>query len=94
MHSGSKGTTSRDTMLTDLDTPKRIICEAITTHVDEITCADCFDQLDRFAELVLQGRNAELEMPYVHDHLEHCRDCRQEFDALMLALVAMLPPEA
>jgi hypothetical protein len=25
-------------------------------------------------------------MPLVQDHLEHCRECKQEFEALLLAL--------
>jgi len=42
--------------------------------------------LDRFAEITLVGTNASEAMPLVQDHLEHCRECKQEFEALLLAL--------
>lgn len=73
-------------MRLDRDTLKQIIHEVITTRPDEITCPQCFDHLDRFAEMTLVGTNASEAMPLVQDHLEHCGECRQEFEALLLAL--------
>lgn len=57
-----------------------------TTRPDEIGCDECYEQLDRFAELALAGRNAAEAMPLVQDHLERCGDCREEFEALLAAL--------
>ena len=73
-------------MRLDRDTLKQIVHEVITTRPDEITCRQCFDHLDRFAEITLVGKNASEAMPLVQDHLEHCGECRQEFEALLLAL--------
>ena len=73
-------------MRLDRDTLKQIIHEVITTRPDEISCGQCFDHLDHFAEITLVGMNAAEAMPLVQDHLEHCRECRQEFEALLLAL--------
>ena len=70
----------------DLDTIKRIVREVITTRSDEIDCGKCFDELDRFADLVLAGKNAAEALPMVQDHLEHCPGCREEFEALYEAL--------
>ncbi|MBK8050755.1 MAG: hypothetical protein IPK16_28790 [Anaerolineales bacterium] len=58
------------------------------TRPDEIGCDECFEQLDRFAELVLAGKNAAEALPLVQDHLSRCRDCREEFEALLAALQA------
>ena len=61
----------------------------LTTRPDEIGCDECFAQLDRFVELQLAGKNAAEAMPLVHDHLERCQDCREEFEALLAALRAL-----
>jgi len=61
------------------------------TRPDEIGCDECFEQLDRFAELVLAGKSAAAALPLVQDHLNRCRDCREEFEALLAALRAALP---
>jgi len=58
------------------------------TRPDEIGCDECFEQLDRFAELHLAGKTAAEAMPLVQDHLERCGDCREEFEALLAALRA------
>ena len=73
-------------MRLDRDTLKQIIQEVITTRPDEISCRQCFDHLGHFAEIKLVGMNAAAAMPLVQDHLEHCRECRQEFEALLAAL--------
>ena len=79
-------------MRLDRDTLKQIIHEVITTRPDEISCRQCFDHLDHFAELTLVGKSAVEAMPLVQDHLEHCDDCREELEALMEALQAMESP--
>ena len=73
-------------MRLDRDTLKQIIQEVVTTRPDEISCGQCFDHLDHFAEITLVGVNAAEAMPLVQDHLEHCRECKQEFEALLEAL--------
>ena len=76
-------------MTLDLDTLKQMVRGIITTRPDEIGCDECFEQLDRFVEMKLAGKNAAEAMPLVQDHLERCDDCRQEFEALLAALRAL-----
>jgi hypothetical protein len=59
------------------------------TERDEIGCEECFAELDRFVELVREGRPAEDVMPRVQAHLERCGDCREEYEALLEALEAI-----
>jgi hypothetical protein len=73
-------------MRLDRHTLKQIIREVITTRPDELSCSQCFAHLDHFAEVSLVGRNAAEAMPLVQDHLDHCRECKQEFEALLAAL--------
>jgi hypothetical protein len=39
--------------------------EMITTRLDEIGCDECLEQLDRFVEMTLAGKNAAEAMPLV-----------------------------
>jgi predicted anti-sigma-YlaC factor YlaD len=61
----------------------------LTARPEEIGCDECFEQLDRFVEMELAGKNAAQAMPLVQDHLERCDDCREEFEALLAALRAL-----
>jgi hypothetical protein len=65
---------------------KQLVRNILTTRPDEIGCDKCLEQLDRFVEMELAGRNAAEAMPLVQDHLERCRDCHEEFEALLKAL--------
>jgi hypothetical protein len=73
----------------DAKTLKRLITGALNTAPDEIGCDDCFSVLDRYAELHLQGKEVAEAMPLVHDHLQRCKACREEFEALLVAMKAM-----
>ena len=68
---------------------KMLVRAIITTRPDEIGCDECFEQLDRFVEMELAGRNPAEAMPLVEDHLGRCRECREEFEALLGALRAV-----
>ncbi len=59
------------------------------TEPNEIGCDDCFAELDRFAELARSGRSVDEIMPRVHDHLQRCDDCHEEYKALLDALDAI-----
>jgi hypothetical protein len=67
---------------------KMLLREIAETREVEIGCDECFEQLDRFVELELSGLNTAQAMPLVQDHLEICGECREEFEALLLALRA------
>jgi len=60
----------------------------VKTEAHEISCNDVGDALAEFAELHRRGQDVKHLMPLVHQHLEMCPDCREEYDALMAALDA------
>ena len=76
-------------MTLDLNTLKRLVYDAVTVREDEISCPECFEQLDTFVEKMLVGKNAVQAMPLVQDHLSRCVNCHQEFEALLAALHGM-----
>lgn len=71
------------------DVLQRLLQAVKQTRPDEITCDECFEQLDQFAEQVLAGKPAAEAMPLVKDHLDRCAPCRDEFEALLDALEAV-----
>ena len=75
---------------TKLEAPqlKRLVRAVMTVRPDELGCDECFEELDRFVELQLAGKDAAEAMPLVQDHLDRCLDCREEFEALLVALRA------
>lgn len=82
-------TSPRSTQNLDLGAIKKMARGIATTRPDEIGCAECFEQMDRFVEVTLAGKNAAEAMPLVQDHLARCRDCHEEFEALLAALQAI-----
>lgn len=52
-------------------------------------CEECFELLDRCAELIEGGQKIEDVYPDVKKHLEDCICCVEEFDALLAALSAL-----
>ena len=48
----------------------------------ELTCEQCFDQLDRYVELELSSADADQEVPGMRAHLEGCQACSEEHASL------------
>jgi hypothetical protein len=49
----------------------------------ELTCEECFEQLDRYIELELGGRDAPAAVPGMLAHLDGCPACREDHDSLV-----------
>ncbi len=67
---------------------KDLVESALNTLPGEIGCDECFQEVDRFAELQLAGLDAAQAMPLVQAHLDRCPDCREEYEALLHAMEA------
>jgi hypothetical protein len=57
----------------------------------EIGCDECFEELDRYVELELGGRDADATVPGMRPHLEGCPACREDHDSLTALLTAESP---
>ena len=53
----------------------------------ELTCEQCFEQLDHYVELELAGAPADQRIPGMRAHLEGCPACDEDHESL-LAFVA------
>ena len=56
------------------------------TREDEISCGDVHELLDQFVEMQLRGEDVSELMPLVKRHLDMCRECFEEYEALLAAL--------
>ena len=65
---------------------KNLIELAATTLDDRLDCDGCLERISEFAEAHLIGRSASDAYKAVRLHLESCRCCRDEFEALLAAL--------
>ena len=54
----------------------------------ELTCEECFEELDRYVELELAGRDADAGVPGMRPHLAGCPACREDHDSLAALLAA------
>jgi hypothetical protein len=48
----------------------------------ELTCEQCFDELDRYVELVVAGEPADERIPGMRAHLQGCPACAEDFHSL------------
>jgi hypothetical protein len=48
----------------------------------ELSCEECFAQLDRYVELSLTGEEADREVPGMRTHLDGCPACAEDFRSL------------
>ena len=52
------------------------------TQDEEISCTACFEFVSEFVELEISGQDAVGKLPQVKQHLNQCRACRDEYEAL------------
>ena len=48
----------------------------------ELTCEQCFAELDRYVELSLAGEPADARVPGMRAHLDGCPACAEDFASL------------
>lgn len=54
----------------------------------EIGCDEVFELLDQYVELEARGEDVTELLPLVKKHLDRCRDCHEEYEALARVLEA------
>lgn len=67
----------------ELETLLRALNEDSSGHLN---CDEVFELVDQYAERAASGEDLRRLMPLVHEHLERCPHCQDDFDALMRML--------
>ena len=52
----------------------------------ELSCEECFDQLDRYVELELAGADADAAVPGMRAHFDGCSACAEDHESLRALL--------
>jgi hypothetical protein len=52
----------------------------------DIGCEECFERLDEYVELELQGQDADARIPGMREHLSGCPACNEEHESLRALL--------
>lgn len=68
------------------ETIQKLMLAVKSTRDEELDCGHCYDELHRFLEIKLSGKNAAEAMPLVQEHLDRCPPCREEYEVLLEAL--------
>lgn len=68
---------------------RNFIQKIAATRPDEISCDGCYEHLNRFAEMLQDGKDPIKVMPLVQHHIEMCAICGEEFEALIKAMEAV-----
>ena len=63
---------------TSHDTVRRVLGPA----EPELLCDECFEKLDEYVELELQGAPADELIPGLRAHLQGCRACHEDYESL------------
>ena len=61
----------------------RLIDALLGPDGPELSCEDCFEELDRYVDETLAGRDADRAVPGMRAHLRGCPACGEDFDSLL-----------
>jgi hypothetical protein len=65
------------------------ILELLTkTHDEEMDYEEVFEVIDQFVDAKVRGEDLSEVMPLILRHLELCRDCLEEYEALLRVIEA------
>jgi hypothetical protein len=59
------------------------------TREVELTCPECLDELDKYAQRILDGMPIEGVLQLVREHLEACPCCNDQFTLVLETLRAI-----
>jgi hypothetical protein len=58
----------------------------------ELTCDECFEELDRYVEIELSGSNPDAAVRGMQAHLQGCPACNEDHDSLLALLRSVAVP--
>ncbi len=58
----------------------------------ELTCEQCFEELDRYVEFEVAGADAASKIPGMQAHLEGCPACAEDYESLKDLVISIRPP--
>ena len=71
----------------------RMLARLLGPAEHELTCEQCFAELDRYVELELAGADADAAIPGMSAHLRGCPACAEDHDSLAGFLPTLIRPQ-
>jgi len=68
--------------MTSNDKCNALLGRVLGPGTPELTCEQCFEELDRYVELNLAGEPADARVPGMRAHLDGCPACAEDFASL------------
>ena len=65
---------------------RRLIAALLGPDEPELTCEQCFQQIDRYVDLELAGADADRAVPGMRAHLQGCPACLEDHASLVAFL--------
>ena len=78
-------------MTADDDRTRTLLDRLLGPDGPEVSCEDCFELLDQYVDLEVDGADADARIPGMAAHLQGCPACGEDHDSL-LAFVRADPP--
>jgi len=63
-----------------------LISRLLNTHEEELSCDEVFALVDEYAEASQRGEDVASLEPIIRQHLDMCRECEEEYQALLSVL--------
>ena len=76
-------------MKIETSTLKKVLKTLSITQPEEMTCNECFAEIDQYVDMLREGSSPSEVMPLVKHHITLCPPCKEEFEALLVALEAI-----
>jgi hypothetical protein len=64
-------------------TGEEVLGRVLGPAAPELTCDECFEEIDRFVELEIASGDADARVPGMRAHLAGCPACAEEYRSLM-----------
>jgi hypothetical protein len=61
----------------------RVLARLLGPDGAQLTCEQCFEQLDRYVELELHRSDADEQLPGMRAHLQGCPACAEDHESLL-----------
>jgi hypothetical protein len=61
---------------------ERALARVLGPGEPELSCEECFAELDRYVELTLAGAGADEQVAGMRAHLDGCPACAEDFSSL------------
>ncbi len=62
---------------------RRLVAALLGPTERELTCDECFEQLDRYVDASIAGADADRAVPGMHAHLQGCPACNEDHESLL-----------